>query len=132
MKRRIRCSCVAADGTQCGRSVTDGSQPPICHIHRHKANGTLAGIAQPAQRTPEEIVRKLLDDSDPSVRLRAVEMWQKHFESRNADNGAGHRDLIRLLTDDEKAALREAIDWIDAIKDAVYARHPDLEPDAST
>src|SRR5262249_13728103 len=82
-------------------------------------------------RTPKEIIEKLMTDSDPSVRLRAVEMWQKHFEESRTSS-TGYADLVRVLTDDEKAALREALDWIAAIKEAVYARHPDLEPDART
>src|SRR5262245_19056430 len=87
MKRRILCSCVNTDGTRCGRSFTDGSNPPICHIHRAGATGQNVGKEfgkgpQPSE-TPEEIVRKLLSDSDASVHLRAVDMWERRFENRN-------------------------------------------------
>jgi hypothetical protein len=132
VKRRIRCACVAADGQQCGRTVTDGSQPPICHIHRNKANGTLAGIAQPKTRTPKEIIEKLLTDSDPSVRLRAVEMWQKHFEHKEQSDNGQYHELLRLMIEDERDHLKACLDTIADLKEQVYDRNPDLEPDAIT
>jgi hypothetical protein len=136
MKRRIRCSCVNTDGTQCGRTVTDGSQPPICHIHRAAAAGNphnnASGMNHAVDRSPEEILRRLLRDSDPNVRLRALDLWQKHFENRAHTPDEPYRDLLHAATDNERETLSRLLDQLNETKHAIYQRHPDLEVDATT
>jgi hypothetical protein len=135
MSKRIKCSSLTANGTPCGRCIRPRDYvpgtAPVCSVHRAVANGTLAGCAQKTLRTPEAIVRKLLDDRDPAVRLRAVEMWQKHFETRTTSD-TGYRDLLKALTDDERDHLKLCLDAVAAIKEAVYDRNPDLTPDERT
>lgn len=136
MKRRIRCSCVNTDGTQCGRTVTDGSQPPVCHIHRAAASGSphnnASGMNQPLDRTPEEILRRLLRDSDPNVRLRALDLWQKRFEDREKAPNNSYHDLLHAATDDERKEFWHLVDRLNEVKDTIYQRHPGLEVDAIT
>lgn len=82
MKKKIlpRCAAVTRDGSPCGRRVKDGSQPPLCHLH--KPGATVPNTFQPAERSPLEIIQKLMNDSDPSIRLRAVDMYQKYEEKK--------------------------------------------------
>jgi hypothetical protein len=126
MKRTSNpCVATCADGSKCGRRAPLGEQ--LCSIHK---NGAPGKRFQPKPRTPKEIVEKLLTDSDPSVRLRALDMWIKHFEERTTDTG--YRDFVKAMTDDERQTMAECLDWLHRIKEAVYARNPDLTIDDAT
>ena len=67
-----RCVSTCRDGSQCGRRVTDGSTPPVCHIHAKRSTSPLT---QPVERTPLEIIQKLMSDRDPAIRLRAANTY---------------------------------------------------------
>lgn len=117
-----RCSCTTKDGTQCGRRVKDGSQPPVCSVHRdqQKRQGQAgANHFAPVERTPLEIIKKLMRDSDPAIRLRAVEMFQK-YEERLADKPSLKTDdLLHRATPDQLSALRVLLDQLTAWKSTV-------------
>lgn len=83
MKKPLpRCVALAADGTRCGRRVSDKSNPPICHIHVKVAKGeAVSPLTEPAERSPMEILEKLMSDNDPAIRLRAVEAYLKNSEA---------------------------------------------------
>jgi hypothetical protein len=67
-----RCVSTCRDGSQCGRRVTDGSTPPVCHIHAKRSTSPLT---QPVERTPLEIIQTLMSDRDPAIRLRAANTY---------------------------------------------------------
>jgi hypothetical protein len=57
-----RCVMRAKDGSQCSRRVSDGSVPPVCHLHR----GLNGGIALPEPFEPMSKLRKIAaNDSHP-------------------------------------------------------------------
>jgi hypothetical protein len=128
-----RCSCVTKDGTQCGRRVADGSQPPVCSAHaRHTSP-----LTQRVERTPEEILRKLMSDRDPSIRLRAVTEWIDYqrkqtigcprCEQRNEAERLTTA-FIAAWTDDEREAVAELLRQVRAVKETIYTREPQLRP----
>jgi len=142
MKRRIRirCSCVNLDGTQCGRTTKDGSQPPVCHIHRHVANGhttQFRGLNPPKPVSLDDALQKLLRSKDERVRIAAIQEWQRYEERQAAkgrDQNPGDYDpnFFAVLTDDERRALADWCDRYVDLKAAIYAAHPDLMPDTMT
>ncbi len=75
-----RCSMLCKDGTQCGRRVSDGSNPPVCHVHQQVAAGQPVGaLTEPAEIDEMRILKRLANDKNPQVRLRAVDQllsWQ--------------------------------------------------------
>ncbi|HEY7566553.1 MAG TPA: hypothetical protein VH762_03230, partial [Gemmatimonadaceae bacterium] len=55
--------------------MTDGSNPPVCHIHRAIAAGKAANpLTEPADIDELAIVKKLARSGDERVKLRAVEL----------------------------------------------------------
>jgi hypothetical protein len=66
--------------------VADGSNPPICFIH---AKGSQSPIIPPPEQIDElKVLKQLARNSDPRIRLRAVDL------------------LISLRTKDEKGCAR--------------------------
>ncbi len=138
MKRTFpRCTCVTRDGSQCGRRVTDGSNPPVCHIHRAAAaGGSVSPLTTRAMGTDDipRILLKMFSDPDATVRLRAIDAWQK-FEERQAARGKREspwHDLIAAMTEDERDHVRGCLETIATIKDTVFERNPRLMPDDLT
>lgn len=138
MKRRQRCTVIGADGkSQCLNSARKGFL--VCNVHQGLAagqpiNASNPGFATPKVKpveTPEDIIRTLLTDADSSVRLRAVDMWQKHFEHRER-NKTDVSELIPHLTPDEREEVVFHLAGIHRIKEQIYARNPDLDVDDTT
>src|SRR5688500_2452990 len=65
-----RCSSVTRDGSQCGRRVADGSNPPVCSVHQGKVTSPI--IADEIDEI--KILKRLARDTNPQVRLRAVDL----------------------------------------------------------
>jgi len=88
--------CVALDrkGAQCARRVSDGSNPPICHVHRPGASSALTA---PVERTPLEVIQKLMADRDPAIRLRAANAYLDQL----AKDAKGCPKCERRISDDE-------------------------------
>jgi hypothetical protein len=127
-KRTPRCSCVCADGSQCGRTVVDGSQPPICHIHRSVAAGNPhnGGTTNPRKaRTPEEVIELLMHSKDESIRLRAADAYLKRQEAQRdclacKSRQEGERDntsAIQRLTYAQRSEVKELIALVGQIVD---------------
>ena len=122
----VRCSCVCADGSPCGRRVTDGSQPPVCHVHRAVAAGNPhnGGSVNPRRsKTPEQVVEDLLHSKDDAIRLRAADVFLKRQEreagcptcqARIADDGTRERAIHRM-TYEQRMRVRALIDEIKTI-----------------
>jgi hypothetical protein len=133
-----RCTCVTKDGSTCGRRVSDGSNPPVCHIHRaHQQGRTVSPLTEPIDIDEEKILRRLMRDADPSIRLRAVTAWIefKGKVEKECPRCEARRDderlnsvLIAALVDEERTALTDALTSIRRIKEAVYAREPNARP----
>jgi len=113
MKRGQRCTAIAASGLRCARWCAAGET--LCG--KHLPNATPAGVAQPMPLTPEEILERLMRDSDPSIRLRAVSEYfdQKHkvacpvCAERKLDD-ENKEAFLRAMTDAEHQSLRDALD----------------------
>src|SRR4029079_2131715 len=116
----VRCSCVCADGSPCGRRVTNGSQPPVCHLHRAVASGNShnGGSVNPRKsKTPEQVLEDLLHSKDEAVRLRAADAFLKRQEreagcptcqGRIADDTARERAIHRM-THEQRVRIRALI-----------------------
>lgn len=128
-KRFPRCSCACKDGSQCGRRVTDGSQPPICHVHRAQINGTsISPLTIPFAATTvdrEAMYQTLMRDPDSSIRLRALEAFEKREErltkgcatcAERATHAADIQDFIARCD----LAQAERLDFI-------FAQYEDLK-----
>ena len=107
-----RCVGACRDNTQCSRRVKDGSNPPLCHLHR--ANPALSPIIPQADDLDElKLLRRLAHDRDSRVRLRAVDLLIKIRDRAERDNDCPRcaarqadarqrADVFRRLTDAQK------------------------------
>ena len=70
-----RCVCITKDGTQRGRRVSDGSNPPVCHVHRAQQAGTsVSPLTEPLAFSPEETLRRIAADSKHAHQVQALRM----------------------------------------------------------
>jgi hypothetical protein len=123
-----RCTCVTRDGTQCGRRVTDGSNPPICHIH---ARGTSSPLIPPPDEIDEiKILKRLARDSNPQVRLKAVDLLlDLKAKGEAAPSEAEQTDrFLDALTEEESARLDAILEQLRNLKEEVWTREPHLRP----
>jgi hypothetical protein len=121
-----RCSFLLPDNTQCSRRVGDGTSPPVCHIHRTKVNG--GGLMAPIDLNEMEILKKLARDSNPQVRLRAVDLLLSlKREARAEAPDTRNSDFLKRATPAQRDALRDLLKQIAAIKTAVLGQ-PAQEP----
>lgn len=112
-----RCVARCADGSQCGRRVKDGTLS-VCHIHQRQAAGLpQAGqLFAPQHDTDDPLVllRRLMKDKDPTVRLRAIDQILKLEEKRKVDTSdrdevANIPDAMRRLTFAQRIELRQLL-----------------------
>ena len=103
----------------------------MCHIHK----GGATGIIPPSDEIDEvKILKKLARDSDPRVRLRAVDLLLE--QKRRGDEASSPVEsreavlhaFLKALTDEERARLIEILGTLRAFKETVYERRPDLRP----
>ena len=143
-KRNLpRCVCPTRDGSPCGRRVGDGSIPPVCHIHRLQAEGKgNSPIIPSVSDEPEAILKRLMKDPDPAIRLRAVTSFldrvdKKIFQCevclRNEHASQSRLAFIEALTPGEFVEYGEILDRFKAdaraFRERIYARLPELRPD---
>lgn len=75
MKSLPRCVCNTRDGTQCGRRVSDGSNPPICHLHRAQQEGkSVSPLTAPSVFDPEATLRKIAANAKHSHQVQALRL----------------------------------------------------------
>jgi hypothetical protein len=109
--KSVRCSCVCSDGSPCGRRVTDGSNPPICHIHKGHA-----GFQRKSQ-TPEQVLDDLMRSKDEAIRLRAADAFLKRQERQTAcprcqaerERDQDREAAVARLTADQRHQIHELI-----------------------
>lgn len=115
-------------GSRCGRWVTDGSLPALCH--KHKPNAPAVGIIPPEEAIDEvKILRKLARDANPQVRLRAVDLLLS-LKSKDAPTSASRAlgvDVARL-TPSERTRLEALVAAVRAVYEEVWKRSPDQRP----
>lgn len=135
---KIPCSVRCADGSPCGRRVTDGSQPPICHIHRAKANGVFANGGQLTSNLPPPdpmvVLQKDMRASEPSVRVRAATEFLAEERRRRAERQEVDADdkawaAFKLAVNAEEVReMNELMDRMKLLKYRVYQRVPEARP----
>lgn len=137
---KISCSCVCSDGSPCGRRVTDGGQPPICHIHRNKANGNPFNGAAPgappggAAPDPMAVLQKDMRASEPSVRVRAAteflaEERRRRAERQDIDADDKAWSVFKAATSPEEIReMNSLMDRMKLLKYRVYQRCPEARP----
>jgi hypothetical protein len=102
----VRCSANDRKGQQCGRRVKDGSNPPLCHIHK---TGTPTGTPFKRRRkSDEEIIEDLLGSDNDSTRLRALELRRELERDRQTAKTSFdliENELLRATDDDRDELL---------------------------
>jgi hypothetical protein len=132
-----RCVGACKDNTQCGRRVVDGSQPPLCHLHR--ANPNLSPIIPPSDDVDEmKTLKRLANDRNPQIRLRAVDLLislrkkdEKECEqcARRREESAIAADAWRRATDEQMQELGAMFKRLKELK-ALAATQP-IQPGAN-
>ncbi len=105
-----RCSMLCKDGTQCGRRVSDGSNPPVCHVHQQVAAGEPVGALTEPVIDEMKILKRLTSDANPQVRLRAVDLllnWQ--HKQRNCPTCAARSERDKEIAEQMAATSDEDI-----------------------
>jgi hypothetical protein len=117
--------------------VTDGSQPPICHIHRSQANGNPFNggrLKTPPDLDPVEVLRRDLRSGEASVRVRAATELLSEERRRRAERQEIDADdqawvvFKAAVLPDEVRELNGLANRIRLIKAQVYQRCPDARP----
>jgi hypothetical protein len=125
---RQRCMANAKDGTRCGRWVTDGSNPALCH--KHRSNAPTVGVIPPDDEIDEvKILKKLARDANPQVRLRAVDLLLslKSKEPSLSQTRQLGVDIARLTTS-ERSRLEQLLLEIRAVREEIWERDPIQRP----
>jgi hypothetical protein len=132
MRNLPRCSCVTRNGSPCGRRVSDGSNPPVCHVHRLQQQGKgTSALTQPVERSPLEIIQRLMRDRDPSIRLRAANAYLDHLGKPQPDaRPTEWHDFVKALSENERVEMLALLQALDEFKKRIYTREPDLRPDS--
>lgn len=129
MKFTPSCSCSTRNGSQCGRKVTDGSQPPICHVHRLQQQGKGSSPLIPTEVDEISILKRLARDTSPQIRLRAVDILLSMKSGAGCERCASEvsraAELDQVLlraTQSQRLRLRDLVAEVKAIKAAALAQ----------
>lgn len=117
-------------GTQCGRWVTDGSMPAICH--KHKPNAPAVGVIPPDDAIdPVKILQKLAKDANPQVRLRAVDLLLSLKPSQEVKSCTSEMAVDpKRLTPSERRRFEVVLRQFHAICEEVWTRDPQQRPES--
>ena len=116
--------CVARcrDGSPCGRRVTDGSNPPICHLHKQTIGKPFVSTKTPLQR-----VEKIAADDRHQHQMAAIKILLEREEGVTGDPAQKMAaNVITAMTAEEKAEIRGLLLQVQLIKERVVQRHPDV------
>lgn len=127
------CTCLTKDGSRCGRRVSDGSNPPICHVHRAQQAGKPVGaLTEPAPFDAERKLLKIAANDRHPQQLQALKLLRERTEcarcAANADADKERSAFFASLNHDDKARLAEVIAALDVIKRDVRARIATQQP----
>jgi hypothetical protein len=128
MKLSPHCSHVNKDGTPCGRKVTDGSQPPVCHIHARR-NG---GIAVPGPFDPASKLRKIAANDRHPQQLQALKVLLDRETTcprcaAAVEATTAREQFLARITPEQRDRLRELIAEVNAIKAAAITQPVGLD-----
>ena len=139
-----RCLARASDGQQCGRYAKrnpDGTPGQYCQVHASPTGRVAPKPVTPL--TPEEILVKLMSDSDPAIRLRAVTSYLDRQDKKvwqcerclHAERAAELRVLfLESLSETEFAEYSVIVERFKndarAFRERIYEREPELRPDS--
>lgn len=125
MTKGQRCMANTKSGSRCGRWVTDGLLPALCH--KHKPNAPAVGVIPPDDQIDEvKILKKLARDANPQVRLRAVDLLLS-LKAKTTDQHEPAVDIKRL-TADERSRLERLLLAIREVREEVWTRDPQQRP----
>lgn len=121
------CVCVTRDGSRCGRRVSDGSNPPVCHVHRAQQEGKRVGaLTEPSPFDPETTLRRIAADRKHPNQVQAIRLLLDREKCRacaaRAEGEVDFQKFWRNVTDDEKARLKVISAEIKQIKADVRKR----------
>lgn len=129
MRRQfVRCIATTRDGSRCGRMAPADTQ--ICSAHSRQPSGCIP----PSDQIDEiAILKKLARDSNPQVRLRAVDLLLS-LKDKGQDEARRHdyAPFLKALTQDERTELINLVDALHDFKERIYAREPELRLDWET
>ena len=117
------CSCVTRNGSPCGRKVTDGSQPPVCHVHRLAAQGkSVSPLTQAAPFDPVAKMKKIAMNDRHPQQLQALKELRESGCVACAARQRASADLdlvIARATEEQRTEMRGLLKRLAAIKDVV-------------
>jgi hypothetical protein len=125
----------AKDGSRCGRTARPGTM--LCSKHDGTPN---AGATAPKRGplTPMETIEKLMQHSDPAIRLRAVNAYldQQAKQEKGcpqcearAEDDRLTKAFLAALTADERERLVGLLVAVRLFKEDIWARLPNLRPE---
>jgi hypothetical protein len=134
-----RCVCPTKNGSQCGRRVSDGLLPPMCHVHRMQAQGlSTSPLTVPVEANPEDMYQRLMRDSDPAIRLRALQAWLDYEDKKKsgcdtcrarAEAEKINAEFIPALSEEERIHLADLLEPWRAFKEEMFVKYPHLRPE---
>lgn len=118
---------VTRKNLQCGRRVIDGSVPPICHVHKAAAAGVpLSPNVKryvSANRSPEELLTRLLQSKDERIILSALELLRRREERGTCiqcdlarERQSATAELLTVLDAAQRLRLLDALAIIRDVK----------------
>jgi hypothetical protein len=132
MKKKlfVRCIKTTRDGSRCGRMAPADTQ--ICAVHTGVARSPV--IPPDGEIDEIAILKKLAKDTNPQVRLRAVDLLlslKSKASSEARDDRQRTPFAVSELTDDERTTLSALVTSARAFKHAVLVRlgRADVLPD---
>lgn len=120
------CTCLTKDGSRCGRRVSDGSNPPVCHVHRAQQAGKPVGaLTEPAPFDAERKLLKIAANDRHPQQLQALKLLRERNNceacAARANEGNVAATLIRYANDEQRSALSTVWASYCAIKDDILA-----------
>lgn len=136
--KTTRCEGFTLDGSRCGRRVWAPATKCIKHDGSPAVGVCATGLTE---MSPIEMLQRLTRDTDPTVRLRAIDMLFKHTEAKTskcekcisrASREEGSAAFLAWVHADaeRESALQDHFDQFDLLMKAFYRASPDAFADA--
>jgi hypothetical protein len=99
-----RCVSLCRNGTQCGRRVSDGSNPPVCHVHSNQQ-----ALTVPAPFDANQKLLKIAANDKHPHQLQAIRLLRERDECETCKARNDSEDesgaLVRAANPDQRARL---------------------------
>jgi hypothetical protein len=120
-----RCTATTKPGLPCSRYVTDGSQPPTCHIHQLAAKGG-AGITRTAPVDPLAKLKKIAATDRHPKQFDAIKQLLDRTDcpscAARQKREVAWRPLVPHFTPEERQVLHDAIATVHRMVEGVRQR----------